>query len=84
MAFGGLQYCEGRDLNVSGDIGIAGWGDLQIAQVLKKRLTSMHVFHLKLGQKAAEMMIGRPFGEAVCPCHDIGFQLIFGMTVKMN
>lgn len=82
MAFGGLQYCERQDMAVPGDIGIAGWGDLPIAPVLKKRLTSMHVSHLKLGQKAAEMMIGRLSGEAVPSHQDIGFHLIPGMTVN--
>ena len=82
MAFGGMQYCERKALDVPGDIGIAGWGDLTIASVLKQRLTSIHVSHLKLGQVAAEMMIGRLSGEPVQPCRDIGFHLIPGATVR--
>jgi len=82
MAFGGFQYCSQRGLGVPTDIGIAGWGDLPIASVLNKRLTSVHVSHLKLGQKAAEMMIGRLSGEPVQTIHDIGFHLIPGSTVR--
>ncbi len=82
MAFGGIQYCTGKGLQVPGDIGIAGWGDLPIAAVMKTRLTSMRVPHLKLGQTAAEMMIGRLSGEPVDTCKDVGFQLIPGSTVK--
>ncbi len=82
MAFGGLQYCAGRGLDVPGDIGIAGWGDLPIASVLGRRLTSVHVPHLKIGQTAAAMMIARLSGEPVRPCTDVGFHLIPGSTVR--
>ncbi|MDP5219535.1 LacI family DNA-binding transcriptional regulator [Ruegeria sp. 2205SS24-7] len=82
MAFGGLQYCASKGMLVPHDIGIAGWGDLPIASVIARRLTSMHVPHLKLGQAAAEMMIGRLSDEPVEPCRDIGFRLIPGTTVR--
>lgn len=82
MAFGGLQYVMSKGMSVPGDIGIAGWGDLPIASVLPKRLTSMHVPHLKLGQSAAEMMLARLSNEPVPACRDIGFNLIPGTTVR--
>ncbi len=82
MAFGGLQYCESKAMKVPGDIGIAGWGDLPIAAVIGRRLTSMHVPHLKLGQAAAEMMLARLSDEPVPAFRDIGFRLIPGSTVK--
>ena len=82
MAFGGLQFCEGKGMRVPEDMGIAGWGDLPIASVMKKRLTSMHVPHLKLGQTAAELMLGRLSDEPVPSFLDIGFRLIPGSTVR--
>lgn len=82
MAFGGMQFCTGKGLHVPDDIGIAGWGDLPIASVLPKRLTSMHVPHLKLGQTAAEMMMSRLSGEPEQSVRDIGFKLIPGSTVR--
>jgi LacI family gluconate utilization system Gnt-I transcriptional repressor len=82
MAFGGLQYSTSRGLRVPEDIGIAGWGDLPIASVLPKRLTSMHVPHLKIGQSAAEMMIARISGEPVENCRHVDFHLIPGSTVR--
>ena len=81
MAFGGLQYATSKGLRVPQDIGIAGWGDLPIASVLSRRITSMHVSHLKLGQAAAEMMLARLSNEPVPSCRDVGFQLIPGSTV---
>ena len=82
MAFGGMQYCQSKGMKVPEDVGIAGWGDLPIASVLSKRLTSMHVPHLKLGQAAAEMMLARLSDEPVTPVRDIGFRLIPGSTVR--
>ncbi|MEM9636407.1 MAG: LacI family DNA-binding transcriptional regulator [Pseudomonadota bacterium] len=84
MAFGGHQYCTQAGMDVPGDIGIAGWGDLPIASVLKRRLTSVHVPHLKIGQKAAEMMISRLSGEPVESVWDAGSRLIPGSTVRQK
>ena len=82
MAFGGLQFCQKVGLSVPGDIGIAGWGDMPVASVLRQRLTSIHVPHLKLGQVAAEMMVARVSGEPAPTSRDIGFRLIPGATVR--
>lgn len=81
MAFGGMQFCTQHGLEIPTDIGIAGWGDLPIASVLKQRLTSVHVPHLKVGQKAADLMIARLAGEPVSSIHDLGTHLIPGSTV---
>jgi LacI family gluconate utilization system Gnt-I transcriptional repressor len=82
MAFGGLQYCQKAGLGVPDDIGIAGWGDMPVASVLRQRLTSMHVSNLKLGQIAAEMMVARLSDEPVEPTRNVGFHLIPGSTVR--
>ncbi len=82
MAFGGMQYCLAKGLSIPKDIGIAGWGDLPVAAVLKMRLTSMHVPHLKIGKAAAEMMMARLSGEPMEACLDVGFKLIPGSTVQ--
>lgn len=84
MAFGGFQYCQKIGLSVPEDIGIAGWGDMPIASILLKRLTSIHVPHLKLGQTAAEAMVARLKGEPVLESNNIGFRLIPGQTVRQN
>ncbi len=84
MAFGGYQYCERVGLRVPEYIGIAGWGDMPISAVLRKRLTSIHVSHLKLGQKAADAMVARLKGEAVLESNNIGFRLIAGQTVRKS
>lgn len=82
MAFGGYQYCQRIGLSVPVDIGIAGWGDMPISAVLGRRLTTIHVPHLKLGQAAAQAMVARLQGEAVADSLDIGFRLVPGQTVR--
>ncbi len=82
MAFGGLQYCARNGISVPGEMGIAGWGDLPVASVLGTRLTSVRVPHLKIGQKAAEILVGRLSGEPVQTVFDAGFHLIPGSTVR--
>jgi LacI family gluconate utilization system Gnt-I transcriptional repressor len=82
MAFGGMQYCQKVGLQVPRDIGIAGWGDMPVASVLRQRLTSMHVSTLKLGQLAAEMLVARLSGEPVEPVRDVGYALIPGGTIR--
>ena len=84
MAFGGQQYCQRIGLQVPDDIGIAGWGDMPISAVLGLRLTSIHVPHLRLGQEAAQAMVARLKDEPVQPCHDVGFYLVPGQTVRQQ
>lgn len=81
MAVGALHYCQAQGMAIPDDIAIAGWGDLPIASVLPYRLTSIHVGHLKLGQLAAEKLLGRLNGDPVQNVTDVGFQIIPGQTV---
>lgn len=82
MAFGGLQYCKRIGMSAPRDIGVVGWGDMPVASVLGRRLTSMHVSTLKLGRLAAEMLVARLSGEPVEPVRDVGYALIPGATIR--
>ncbi len=39
MAIGGLAYCQQRGIRVPEDLGIAGWGGMEAASILPRRLT---------------------------------------------
>lgn len=81
MAVGGLFYCQSKGLGVPGDIGIAGWGGMEVASVLPQRLTTTHVATEALGKAAAEALIARLREE---PCDDvivIPTRLVPGSTV---
>ena len=65
MAIGGIFYCQANGISVPGDIGIAGWGSMEVASVLPKRLTTTVIGTQALGKSAAEALIARVRGELV-------------------
>jgi len=64
MAIGGLHYCQARGIRVPEDLGIAGWGGMEAASVLPKRLTTTVVPTTAIGKAAAEALVARIRGEA--------------------
>lgn len=64
MAIGGLAYAQSRGLRVPEDIGIAGWGGMEAASVLPRRLTTTVVPTTAIGKAAAEALVARLKGEA--------------------
>lgn len=65
MAIGGIFYCQSRGLRIPEDIGISGWGGVEAASVLPKRLTTTIVSTQALGKSAADALIARVRGEAI-------------------
>jgi LacI family gluconate utilization system Gnt-I transcriptional repressor len=80
MAVGGISFCQASDLNVPDDIGIAGWGGMEIAAVLQQRLTTTSVSTRSLGTKAAESLVARIRGEPLRDVIEIKSTLIPGAT----
>lgn len=64
MAIGGLAYAQSRGLRVPEDIGIAGWGGMEAASILPRRLTTTIVPTTSIGKAAAEALVARLKGEA--------------------
>jgi LacI family gluconate utilization system Gnt-I transcriptional repressor len=63
MAIGGLAYAQSRGLRVPEDIGIAGWGGMEAASILPRRLTTTVVPTTAIGKAAAEALVARLKGE---------------------
>lgn len=68
MAIGGLAYAAARGISVPGDLGIVGFGGMEAASVLPKRLTTTVVPTVAIGKAAAEGLVARLKGEA---CEDV-------------
>jgi LacI family gluconate utilization system Gnt-I transcriptional repressor len=68
MAIGGLQFCQSRGIRVPEDLGIVGWGGMEAASVLPRRLTTTVVPTTAIGKAAAEVLVARVRGEA---CQDV-------------
>lgn len=63
MAIGGLAFAQSRGLRVPEDIGIAGWGGMEAASILPRRLTTTVVPTTAIGKAAAEALVARLKGE---------------------
>ena len=63
MAIGGLAYAQTRGFRVPEDLGIAGWGGMEAASILPRRLTTTVVPTTAIGKAAAEALVARLTGE---------------------
>lgn len=81
MAVGGLFYCQSRGLDSPSDVAIAGWGGMEVASVLPKRLTTTSVATRALGKAAAEALVARIRGEPVQDIIVAPTRLVPGTTV---
>lgn len=63
MAIGGMAYAQARGLRVPDDLGIAGWGGMEAASILPRRLTTTIVPTTAIGKAAAEALVARLKGE---------------------
>lgn len=81
MAVGGLFYCKSKGLSVPDDIGIAGWGGMEVASVLPERLTTTTVTTQALGKAAAEALVARVRNEPVQDVTVAATRLVPGNTV---
>lgn len=81
MAAGGLAYCRAAGLSVPSDIGVAGWGGMEVATVLEQRLTTTNISTRALGKAAAEALVARVRGEPVRDVIEIQAILNPGETV---
>lgn len=65
MAIGGIFYCQSQGMRIPQDIGIAGWGSMEVASILPQRLTTTVVSTQALGKSAADALIARVRGEQI-------------------
>ncbi len=68
MAIGGLAYAQAQGISVPGKLGIVGWGGMEAASVLPRRLTTTVVPTTAIGKAAAEGLVARLKGEH---CEDV-------------
>jgi LacI family gluconate utilization system Gnt-I transcriptional repressor len=68
MAIGGMAFCQAQGIAVPERLGIIGWGGMEAASILPRRLTTTSVPTTSIGKLAAEALVARLRGE---PCHDV-------------
>ena len=81
MAIGGLAYLAKIGARVPEDIGVAGWGGMEAASILPKRLTTTAIPTTRLGKLAAEAIVSRLRGDPVEDVTIIETRLVPGSTI---
>ena len=80
MAIGGLAYCQAQGIGVPEQLGIVGWGGMEAASILPRRLTTTLVPTTALGKAAAEALVTRLKGGAGQDVTVVQTRLIPGET----
>ena len=57
VALGVMKYCFDNGIRVPHDLKIAGYDDLEVAGMLSVPLTTVHQYKIRLGLKAAELIV---------------------------
>jgi LacI family gluconate utilization system Gnt-I transcriptional repressor len=81
MAIGGLAYLTRIGLTAPQDIGVAGWGGMEAASILPRRLTTTTIPTTRLGKIAAEALVSRLRGDPVDDVTIIQTRLVPGSTI---
>ena len=81
MAIGGLAYLTKIGVRVPVDMGIAGWGGMEAASILPRRLTTTAIPTTRLGKAAAEALVSRLRGLPVDDVTVINTRLVPGSTI---
>ncbi|WP_164660938.1 LacI family DNA-binding transcriptional regulator [Tropicibacter sp. Alg240-R139] len=70
LAVGALREATRVGISVPGEISITGFDDIELADIITPSLTTVHVPHREMGQKAAseliDMVEGRSAGRSTC------------------
>ena len=81
MAIGGLAYLSRIGMRVPEDIGVAGWGGMEAASILPRRLTTTAIPTTRIGKIAAEALVKRLHGDPVDDVTVIQTRLVPGSTI---
>lgn len=77
LALGVLIEAQTRVLAVPGQLGVIGFGDLELAASLQPALTTVRIDGTRMGRTAAQYIVDRAEGRSVSePIVDIGFEII--------
>jgi LacI family gluconate utilization system Gnt-I transcriptional repressor len=77
LAVGAVQECHRRGWKVPGRIGIAGYGDVELAAQLYPPLTTVKVNRYEMGRRAVRQLLDRLGGNQKIPTiTSLGFEIV--------
>ncbi len=75
-AHGAVMECLSTGVAIPERIAIAGFGDLKLSAMLPVPLTTIQIRSQQIGERAAQMVIGRLKGDDTPQRFDVGYELI--------
>jgi LacI family transcriptional regulator len=82
LALGAIMQLRRAGLSVPGDISVIGCSDSVMAQYVDPPLTTIHLPYRKMGQFAAEQLLGRLNGTVAAGPHFFDFHLVERASVR--
>ncbi|MFW5898166.1 MAG: LacI family DNA-binding transcriptional regulator, partial [Halanaerobium sp.] len=83
IAIGALDCCIDNGLKVPEDISIIGFDDIELATVVRPKITTIRVDYVELGRKVVEVLLAKIKNKEVkAECKKIDFELVERETVK--
>jgi len=77
LAVGAIQECHRRQWQVPGRIGIAGYGDMDLAAQLYPALTTVRVNRYEMGRQAVRVLLAKLAGNQKIPAiSSLGFEIV--------
>lgn len=82
LAVGALNRARKLGIDVPNDVSIIGFDDIELAQVAYPALTTVHVPHREMGQKAAEALVNLVEHGTPLEPHNIPVRIMMRDTLK--
>jgi LacI family gluconate utilization system Gnt-I transcriptional repressor len=85
LAAGGLLECQRRGIRVPGDLGVAGFDDVDLAAETVPGLTTVRIPRYEIGARAAAMILERVAGrEPAQKIVDLGFEIVSRGSTRLR
>lgn len=76
LGAGAISKAKEMGLKIPDDVSITGFDDIDLAQVVDPKLTTVHVPHRRMGVSAARLLLGILDGQTDCQSIELDTQLI--------
>lgn len=76
LAAGAIIKANEMGVKIPNDISVTGFDDIDLAEVVDPKLTTVHVPHRRMGESAARLLLGILDGQTDCQSIELDTQLI--------
>ncbi len=76
LATGAIARAKAMGIGVPGDISITGFDDIDLAEVIQPKLTTVHVPHRRMGESAARLLLEIINGQTDCKSVELATEIV--------